>query len=121
MATLKSGPADRPVHNNLDFRLEKKGINHPDPIDPQDVATKAYVDAHGGGSTNKYTETIGDGVATQFDVVHGLGTTTTIVSLTRVSDGGLVYCDVLALDANTTRLDFTNPPSVNQYTCTVVG
>jgi hypothetical protein len=113
---------DRPIKTNVDFRNDKKIVNLPDPTDPQDAATKAYVDAHsGGGSTNKFSASVGDGVATSYDIVHSLGTVNVVITLLRVSDGAVMWTDMVALDANTVRLTFTNVPSAGQYTCIVVG
>ena len=74
------------------------------------------------GRVKKYAADIGDGAATQYDVTHNLGTRDCIVQVRR--NGGnydVIMCDILALDTNTTRLNFITAPSTNLYRVIVLA
>jgi hypothetical protein len=66
------------------------------------------------GRIRKYTATIGDGSATQFDLTHNFNTRDVIVQV-YYSGGNYdqVYCDVKALTTNAVRLNFSSAPAVN--------
>jgi hypothetical protein len=74
-------------------------------------------DADGGtpGTTEvrTYTTTLGDGVTTDFTVVHSLGARDAFYTLRNVADNSVNDVDVVytSLDANRVRLSFTAPPS----------
>jgi hypothetical protein len=66
------------------------------------------------GRIRKYTTTIGDGSATQFDLTHNFNTRDVIVQVYKTSGGyDQVYCDVLAYTTNIVRLVFSSAPAVN--------
>ena len=71
--------------------------------------------------TDKYVSNVGDGVATEFTVVHSLGTEGVAVSLEEVATGEIVFTDVLKVDTNRVKLMFAKAPLSNQYKVTVVG
>lgn len=62
---------------------------------------------------------IGDGVRTEYDVVHNLGTTNLIISLRRGSV--FVSADVSVVDPNTIRVGFTRPPAEDSVYVTIVS
>lgn len=100
----------KPVLTDLDFGTVAKGINHPDPTAPLDVANRQWVLSVAG---NKVSGLMGDGVATTIDIAHGLGTLAVLVQVNRVSDGRNVIVDFLTVDANTVRFEFVAAPALN--------
>ncbi|GAA3027293.1 hypothetical protein [Streptosporangium longisporum] len=65
---------------------------------------------------------VGDGVATQIDVAHNLGTYDVSVEVFTNSGGReTVLCDVSRPDTNTVRLNFAAPPTSGQYRAVVQG
>ena len=83
---------------NLDFG-SNNGINCLDPVNPQDVATKAYVDAHGGGSGTVTSVSIVS--ANGFTGTVATSTTTPAITLT-TSITGILQGDGTAISAATT-------------------
>lgn len=69
----------------------------------------------------RFSQSIGDGSATQYDVTHGLGSVDCHVEVVRVSDGVSVWCDVTRTSTNVVRLNFLVAPTSNQYRVTVVA
>jgi hypothetical protein len=65
---------------------------------------------------------VGDGVATQIDVTHNLGTFDVIVEVF-VNSGSResVLCDVSRTDTNTVRLNFATAPTSGQYRAVIQG
>ncbi|MBC2722040.1 hypothetical protein [Desulfosporosinus sp.] len=64
---------------------------------------------------------IGDGVATVFNIAHGLGTLDTTFNIRETSTGSMVLVEAQTIDANTLRISFPSAPSLNQYRVTVTG
>lgn len=75
-----------------------------------------------GAGLGKYVENIGDGVSTQIDVVHNLGTRDVVAS---VKDAATPWLDTVvewsALDVNTVRIEFPVAPATGEYRVTVIG
>lgn len=70
----------RPMAGDIDFASAYKGINHLDPVDPQDVATKNYVDINIGGVGTFVTKTNNSGVVINAgDIVYADSTTDEVV------------------------------------------
>jgi hypothetical protein len=69
----------------------------------------------------RFSQSIGDGSATQYDVTHGLGSVDCHVEVVRVSDGVSVWCDVTRTSTTVVRLNFLVAPTSNQYRVTVVA
>lgn len=69
----------------------------------------------------RFSQTFGDGSATQFDLTHNLGTVDVHVEVVRVSDGVSVWCDVTRTSTSVVRLNFLTAPTSNQYRATVVA
>jgi len=81
--------------------------------DDQRIVTPLKL-ANWSGRIRKYTTTIGDGSATQFDVTHNFGTRDVIVQVYRTSGNyDQVYCDVKAITTNAVRLNFSSAPASN--------
>ena len=67
------------------------------------------------------TETlIGDGVATQFVIPHGMGNEMLAVAVYDDSTGSEVYPGK-DVDTTNVTIDFGNPPSTNEYRVVIVG
>lgn len=65
---------------------------------------------------------IGDGVATQIDMTHSLGTRDVVVNVYRVaSPYETVMCDTERFDVNTVRLRFAVAPTAGQFRVVVTG
>lgn len=70
----------------------------------------------------KFSATIGDGTATQYDVVHNLGTRDVMVEVYQnASPWGTILVDAARFDANTARINFAVAPAVNAYRVVVLG
>jgi len=81
--------------------------------DDQRIVTPLKL-ANWSGRIRKYTTTIGDGSATQFDITHNFGTRDVIVQVYRTSGNyDQVYCDVKAHTTNVVRLNFSSAPASN--------
>jgi hypothetical protein len=64
----------------------------------------------------KYAANFGDGVATTFNMTHGLGTQDLVVTIKRVSDGEVVFADVVLPPAGSTiDITFAVAPASNAY------
>lgn len=71
---------------------------------------------------NKMTATIGDNVATQFDISHNLNTRDIVVGIREASSPwDHVITDVESLDLNTVRVKFASPPATNSKAVSIVG
>lgn len=79
--------------------------------------------AAGGGDPIGYAETIGDGVATNYEITHSLGTEDVLVSVYDISgaDPVLVETDVTVTGANTIEVDFSSAPASNSHRVVVVS
>ena len=87
------------------------------------VATTAFVKAQGysttTGTVKKFTQTIGDGVATSFTVTHGLGAD--VVAQPRlVSTNEVVDCDIV-ITATTVVFTFNVAPTAGMVKVTILG
>lgn len=70
----------------------------------------------------KYTATVGDGTATSFVLTHNLNTRDIAVTIRETSTPyAQVITDVEFTSVNTTTINFAQPPTVDQYTVTLVG
>lgn len=61
----------------------------------------------------KFTATIGDSSATQFDVTHNFNSDDVVVEVYDASTKATVLCDVKRQTANAVRLNFTSAPATN--------
>lgn len=68
-----------------------------------------------------YTETIGDGVTTTFNVTHNLNTTNIVVQVYDALAGALVEVGVESKDLNSVSILFAYPPTQNSYKVVVLG
>lgn len=84
------------------------------------VVTPATLNAWSGRKL-KISQTIGDGVATQYDVTHNFGTLDVHVQVERVSDGSFVNVETKAFSTNVVRLNFAVAALLNGYRVTVIG
>ncbi len=70
----------------------------------------------------KYTATVGDGTATSFVLTHNLNTRDIAVTIRETSTPyAQVITDVEFTSVNTITINFAQPPTVDQYTVTLVG
>lgn len=73
-------------------------------------------------SSNKYSETFGNGVATTITINHNLNAEDlTSVIIKEVSTGEHIFTTVTEIDNNNVQLDFTTAPTTNQYRITITG
>ena len=72
-----------------------------------------------GSGTTKYSETFGDGSTTGFTITHNLNTEDVFVTVKEVSNGNIIYPDIYINDSSNINLEFTIPPTTNQYRVTV--
>jgi len=107
--------ADKKILIDLDFLDTSTGRNVPDPVNPQDIANKQYVDAAVLAAGGKFGALIGDGVATDIVVAHALADLDVIVSVYEVISGDEVIVGIEITDANTVTISFTAPPAVDEY------
>lgn len=74
------------------------------------------------GRTRKFTASVGDGAATQYDISHNLNTRDVIVQVYRnASPYDHIIVDTSANTVNITRLNFAVAPSVGQFRIVVTG
>ncbi len=74
------------------------------------------------GRIRKYTVTIGDGSATQYDVTHNLNTRVVQIEVYRTaSPFDTVIVDTARFDVNTARFNFQSAPASGAYTVVVIG
>lgn len=73
------------------------------------------------GRAKRFSQTFGDGSATQYDLTHNLATTDIVAAVRKVSDGAVVAIDWRALDANTIRINSAGAVASNALRCTVVA
>lgn len=73
------------------------------------------------GRKLKFSASIGDGAATQYDVTHNLGTLDVEIYVYRNSDGVQVLTDMRAFSTNVARINFAVAPSSNQYRVVILG
>lgn len=70
-----------------------------------------------------YTALVGNNAATDFDVVHGLNSTT-LLSATLVDVSAdppeLVIADITIIDEDTVNVAFADPPTTNQYRISIL-
>lgn len=91
-------------------------------VDAGLVTNKIVTPATAGGRKLKFSQNIGDGTATQFDVTHNFNTRDSVVSVARNSTPwDTILCDVSRLDTNTVRLNFAVAPSTNAFRVLVLG
>lgn len=73
------------------------------------------------GVPKKYTQTIGDGSNTLFNVIHNLNTTDVAVSAYNTVSGKNVWLDYTVVSQNQIQIQFTTAPTSNQLTVVVIG
>jgi hypothetical protein len=89
--------------------------------DDQRIVTPLKL-ANWAGRIRKYTSTIGDGSATQFDLTHNFNTRDVIVQVYRTTGNyDQVYCDVKAITTNAVRLNFSSAPASNSLRVTILA
>jgi hypothetical protein len=78
--------------------------------------------ANWSGRSRKFTGTVGDGTATQFDLTHNFGTRDVTVTVYRNgTPWDNIGCDVSRPDANTVRLNFASAPTASQFSVVVAA
>jgi len=95
---------------------------------PSGAAGGLAFDASGAGGrlqidpavvVRKFSQTIGDGSSTSFNIDHNLNSLDALVQITRVSDGVNVLADITRSTVNRVIVAFAVAPSSNQYRVTV--
>ena len=106
--------------------------------DLQDVLTTGYVAADQGEANankalvvgdngkvttvaHKYVQSIGDGSAKSYTVVHNMATTDVIVQVSDATTYEVVYANIAIADENTITLNFANAPAANAYRVIVIA
>lgn len=70
----------------------------------------------------KYAETIGNNVATSFNIDHGLGTDDVVVTVREVGgDKEIVYTQTVVSTTGRVIVSFAEAPTTNQYRVVVIG
>lgn len=67
------------------------------------------------------SQNFGDGSSNQFDISHGLATTTVGAQCFKNADGTKVECGIRILDANTVRVTTVSTPGTNVYRAHIWG
>lgn len=88
-----------------------------DAILPQDYVTLSQLNT---ATTIGFSATIGDGVATTYNVVHNLGTTDVLVQVQEVVSGDVVGVGASTNGLNSVDLTFAVAPAVNSFRVLVV-
>jgi len=70
---------------------------------------------------NKRAETIGDGQAIEFSIVHNFGTRDVVVAVYDANTGEAVMCGERRPDDMQVIIAFGDPPSAEQYRAVVIG
>lgn len=73
------------------------------------------------GFAKKYSQNIGDGSTTLFNVIHNLNTTDVAVSGYNTSSGQSVWLDYTVTSQNQIQIQFATAPTTNQIKVIVVG
>lgn len=73
------------------------------------------------GGTQKYSQNIGDGTATNYAVSHGFNTKDVLVSVMEIATNELVIPDVIATTSGSVSISFDTAPTNNQYRVTVIA
>jgi hypothetical protein len=74
------------------------------------------------GRLRRFTQTIGDGSATQYTVTHNLGTEDVLVEVYRTSGNkDTVIVDVDRTSINAVRMNFSAAPTLNAFRVVVIG
>lgn len=68
----------------------------------------------------KYSTTLATS-STSYTVTHGLGTVDVITTVYTISDGSVVFADVLNATTNTVTINFAVAPSASAYRVVVIG
>lgn len=74
----------------------------------------------GGGEPNTYTEIIGDGINTVYEIEHGLNTANLFTSI-KSFDGTYVDAAVKATSLNTIEVTFNRPPAFDEPKTVIVS
>lgn len=74
------------------------------------------------GRLRKFTQTFGDGSATQYTITHNFNTEDVAVEVYRTSGNkDSIICDVDRTSVNAVRLTFATAPASNAFRCVVIG
>lgn len=65
--------------------------------------------------------TFGDGVSTQYDLAHNLGTRDVLVQVYELASFNDMFCQITRRDTNTVRLTFQYAVALNSVRCVVYG
>lgn len=82
--------------------------------------TNVAIDLQAAQEGRAYSETFGDGIATDYQIDHGLDTMDVSITVYEVSTGIEIGCDKARTSVNAVTLGFYNPPTLNQYRVVVV-
>lgn len=72
-------------------------------------------------SCRKYSQMLGDGINTQFSVVHELHSYDVVTQVRRVASMRVVIVDIEYSTADSVLIKFANPPAPNTFVVTIVG
>lgn len=73
------------------------------------------------GRVKKFSQLIGDGSATQYDVTHNLNTVDAMIMVYLVSTGETVLVDAKRFSVNVARINFATAPASNAYKVVVIA
>lgn len=92
-----------------------KLVNVADPENAQDAATRAWV------TGRLYTALVGDGIADEIGIPHGLNTPYPIWQLFEEATGEKVLDNGRKVDDNNLHLSFQDPPGAGEFRIVVIG
>jgi len=105
-----------PFFDNIDMN-QSRVRDAADALLAQDYVTLAQLTA----STDiGFAATIGDGVATTYNVVHSLGTTDIMVQVQEISSGDIVGVGTSTNGANSVDITFSVAPATNTFRVLVI-
>lgn len=93
------------IHNN-------RVRNAADAALPQDYVTLAQLS---GATDNGFAATIGDGVATTYNVVHGLNSTDVLIQVIELASGDVVGVGMSTNGVNSVDITFAVAPATNTF------
>lgn len=114
---------DQNVPSAIVVRNSSGTFNVTEPTQPQNAATKNYVDSTSNTFVNNlfYRETIGDGVSTNYTITHNLNDDSPIVQCYDVNTSTQVLIDVESVDANNILISSDDPLQTDEIQVTVIG
>lgn len=105
-----------PYFDNLDLN-GNRARDAADAVLPQDYVTLAQLTA---SNTIGFAATIGNGVATGFNVVHGLNSTDVVAQVQEISSGDIVGVGISTNGLNSVDVIFAVAPASNSFRVIVI-